>query len=157
MIVWFSINTKQVDSRSPFCTLFRHSTKAHQNPFSSKAKEVASAAAEDAVRQMDMVHEGSVEAFTQKAKELIEERGAEVALAASIAALTGHFRELTGRSLLSAYEGYLGEVFVELDCLGWKSFFFGVGNGKQLEILSSSWKMTGLEENPFFFGRFIQK
>ena len=36
-------------------------------------------------------------------------------------------------------------------------FFFGVGNGKQLEILSSSWKMTGLEENPFFFGRFIQK
>eukprot|EP00434_Breviolum_minutum_P031926 symbB.v1.2.028233.t1/scaffold2972.1/size66174/2 len=71
-----------------------------------QAKEVASAAAEDAVRQMDMVHEGSVEAFTQKAKELIEERGAEVALAASIAALTGHFRELTGRSLLSAYEGY---------------------------------------------------
>jgi len=71
-----------------------------------QAKEVASAAAEDAVRQMDMVHEGSVEAFTQKAKELIEDRGAEVALAASIAALTGHFRELTGRSLLSAYEGY---------------------------------------------------
>ncbi len=103
----------------PLCLAFwtinnpiKPESKKRQHSSPQKAKEVASAAAEDAVRQMDMVHEGSVEAFTQKAKELIEERGAEVALAASIAALTGHFRELTGRSLLSAYEGYLGDVLL---------------------------------------------
>jgi hypothetical protein len=59
-----------------------------------------------------------------KAKELIEERGAEVALAASMAALTGHFRELKGRSLLSAYEGYTALILeserpIESDSKGW--------------------------------------
>jgi len=89
-----------------------------------QAKDVVAAAADDAVRQIDTVHQESVEAFTVKAKELIEERGAEVALAASMAALTGHFRELKGRSLLSAYEGYTALILeserpIESDSKGW--------------------------------------
>lgn len=89
-----------------------------------QAQDVVGAAAEDAVRQMDTVHEESVEAFSKKAKELIEERGAEVALAACMAALTGHFRELKGRSLLSAYEGSTALILesqraIESDSKGW--------------------------------------
>jgi len=86
--------------------------------------DVVAAAAEDAVRQLDHVHQASVDAFMEKAKELIEERGAAVALAASMAALTGHTRELRGRSLLSAYEGQTAlilesERVIETDSKGW--------------------------------------
>ena len=89
-----------------------------------QARDVVAAAAEDAVRQIDTVHQASVEAFTDKARELIEERGAEVALAASMAALTGHFRELKGRSLLSSYDGQTAlllqsERVIETDSKGW--------------------------------------
>lgn len=89
-----------------------------------QARDVVAAAAEDAVRQLDTVHQASVEAFTDKARELIEERGAEVVLAASMAALTGHFRELKGRSLLSSYEGQTAlllqsERIIETDSKGW--------------------------------------
>merc|ERR1712217_132207 len=68
-------------------------------------KEIVGAATEDAVRQLDHVHQASVDAFMERARELIEDRGAEVALAASLAALTGHTRELRGRSVLSSIEG----------------------------------------------------
>lgn len=74
------------------------------------AADVVRAAAGDAVAQLDHVHQDSVEAFLEKARELIEERGAAEALAASMAALTGHTRKLKGRSLLSAYEGYTAMI-----------------------------------------------
>ncbi|CAK9111982.1 unnamed protein product [Durusdinium trenchii] len=87
-------------------------------------KDVVGAAADDAVRQLDTVHEASVEAFTAKAKEVIEERGAEAALAAAMAALTGHFRELKGRSMLSAWEGCTALILeseraIETSSKGW--------------------------------------
>jgi len=89
-----------------------------------QARDVVAAAAEDAVRQIDTVHQASIDAFTDKARELIEERGAEVVLAASMAALTGHFRELKGRSLLSSYDGQTAlllqsERTIETDSKGW--------------------------------------
>ncbi|CAJ1452471.1 unnamed protein product [Effrenium voratum] len=89
-----------------------------------QARDVVGAAADDAVRQIDNVHQASVEAFAEKARELIEERGAEVALAATMAALTGHFRELKGRSLLSSYEGQTAmilksERLIETASKGW--------------------------------------
>jgi len=68
--------------------------------------DVVAAAAGDAVKQLDHVHQDSVDAFADKARELIADRGADVALAAALAALTGHSRRLKGRSLLSAFEGY---------------------------------------------------
>ncbi|CAK0843263.1 unnamed protein product [Prorocentrum cordatum] len=68
--------------------------------------EVVKAASRDAVKQLDHVHQDSVDAFMERAKELIAERGAEVILAASLAALTGHARRLRGRSILSAFEGF---------------------------------------------------
>jgi hypothetical protein len=66
---------------------------------------IVRAAVADAVKQLDHVHQDSIDAFTEGARELIAERDAEVALAASLAALTGHTRRLRGRSLLSAWEG----------------------------------------------------
>lgn len=68
--------------------------------------DVVRAAAADAAKQLDHVHQDSIDAFVERARELIVERGAEVALAATLAALTGHTRRLRGRSLLSAFEGY---------------------------------------------------
>jgi len=68
--------------------------------------DLVKAAAVDVVKQLDHVHQDSVDAFTETAKRLIEERGAEVVLAASLAALSGHTRRLKGRSLLSAWEGF---------------------------------------------------
>lgn len=86
--------------------------------------DVVSSAAEDAVRQLDHVHQASVDAFLEKAREIIADRGAEVALAASLAALTGHTRELRGRSLLSAFEGQTAMILesertIETDSKGW--------------------------------------
>merc|ERR1719401_2003406 len=86
--------------------------------------EVVRAATADAVKQLDHVHQDSVDAFTERARELIAERGAEVILAASLAALTGHSRRLRGRSLLSAFEGSTAMIFesekpIESSSKGW--------------------------------------
>eukprot|EP00933_Yihiella_yeosuensis_P046433 TRINITY_DN41958_c0_g1_i1.p1 TRINITY_DN41958_c0_g1~~TRINITY_DN41958_c0_g1_i1.p1 ORF type:complete len:695 (-),score=158.96 TRINITY_DN41958_c0_g1_i1:55-2139(-) len=68
--------------------------------------DIVKAAAGDVTKQLDHVHQDCVDAFMETSKQLIAERGAEVVLAASLAALSGHHRRLKGRSLLSAWEGF---------------------------------------------------
>jgi len=86
--------------------------------------DIVRAAVADAVKRLDHVHQDSVDAFSSKARELVAERGAEVALAAALAALTGHERRLRGRSLLSAFEGFTAMLLesdrdIEKDSKGW--------------------------------------
>merc|ERR1719409_258619 len=67
--------------------------------------QIVEHAARDAVKTIDLIHQDNIEAFQSFAQELIAERGAEVALAAALAAMAGHERRLARRSLLTSEEG----------------------------------------------------
>jgi ATP-dependent RNA helicase DDX21 len=61
--------------------------------------------AEDAIRAIDEVNEGVLDYFIPSAKELIESRGAEQALAAALAFISGT-TEITSRSMLTSQTGF---------------------------------------------------
>jgi len=61
--------------------------------------------ADDAVRAIDEVNEDVIDYFIPSAKELIESRGAEKALAAALAFISGT-TEITSRSMLTSQTGY---------------------------------------------------
>jgi len=63
------------------------------------------ASAEDASRAIDEVNEGVIDYFIPSAKELIESRGAENALAAALAFISGT-TEIISRSMLTSQTGY---------------------------------------------------
>merc|ERR1719387_16837 len=69
--------------------------------------EVVDSAARDAVKTIDLVHQDNIEAFSDVAKELIKERGAEFVLASALAAMAGCEKRLVRRSLLTSNEGYV--------------------------------------------------
>ena len=62
--------------------------------------------ASDAVRSLEAVNEQVLKYFIPNARELIEEKGAENAVAAALALISGT-TEITDRSLLSSQSGYV--------------------------------------------------
>ncbi|CAD7947515.1 unnamed protein product [Amoebophrya sp. A120] len=66
--------------------------------------DIVKSAAKDSTRFLDSIHQDNVEAFLDQAKQMIEERGAEQALAAAMAGLTGYTKRVQGRSLLSSFQ-----------------------------------------------------
>jgi len=63
------------------------------------------AAAESITESLDKVHESMVEFFGERAQQLIDERGAKVALAQAMALICGYTQPFKSRSLLSSMEG----------------------------------------------------
>lgn len=67
--------------------------------------DIVRTAATDATKMIDNIPAENVEAFSEAAKQLIEDRGAESVLAAALAAMTGYSSRVQGRSLISSMEG----------------------------------------------------
>lgn len=74
-------------------------------------EDIVAAAADDAVKAIIEVSESSLSRFRVAAKTLIESRGAEDALAAALAAISGSASELKARSLLCSQEGFTTYLF----------------------------------------------
>lgn len=74
-------------------------------------EDIVAAAADDAVKAIKEVAESSLSRFREAAKSLIESRGAEDALAAALAAISGSAGELKARSLLCSQEGFTTYLF----------------------------------------------
>nr|XP_034313148.1 nucleolar RNA helicase 2 isoform X2 [Crassostrea gigas] len=68
-------------------------------------EDIISASVEDAVRSIEGVQSETLDYFRSSAKELIAERGAEDALAAALALISGSTK-ITSRSMLSSKEGF---------------------------------------------------
>ncbi|XP_047145195.1 nucleolar RNA helicase 2 isoform X1 [Hydra vulgaris] len=68
-------------------------------------KDLIAASAEDAVRSLDEVKEDVISYFLDCARDLIEKRGAEKALAAALAYISGT-TEIVNRSMLTSQPGY---------------------------------------------------
>jgi len=68
-------------------------------------EELIKASADDAVRSLDEIKEDVIGYFIESAKELIEKRGAENALAAALAYISGT-TEIVSRSMLTSQPGY---------------------------------------------------
>eukprot|EP00184_Porphyridium_aerugineum_P001773 CAMPEP_0184697340 /NCGR_PEP_ID=MMETSP0313-20130426/4330_1 /TAXON_ID=2792 /ORGANISM="Porphyridium aerugineum, Strain SAG 1380-2" /LENGTH=651 /DNA_ID=CAMNT_0027156119 /DNA_START=36 /DNA_END=1987 /DNA_ORIENTATION=- len=73
-------------------------------------KDIVKTAAVDATKHMDNIHEENIDVFRQAAKDLIADRGAEEALAAALACMTGYTLHLKPRSLLSCFEGNIAVI-----------------------------------------------
>ncbi|KAA8492593.1 Nucleolar RNA helicase 2 [Porphyridium purpureum] len=68
-------------------------------------KDIMRGVGEDAVKSMDNVHEENIDMFREAAQKIIKERGAEDALSAALACITGYTSHIKSRSLLSCFEG----------------------------------------------------
>jgi len=68
--------------------------------------DLIKSSADDAIRAIDEVNEGVIDYFIPSAKELIESRGAENALAAALAFISGT-TEITSRSMLTSQTGFV--------------------------------------------------
>merc|ERR1719242_120661 len=68
-------------------------------------EDLIKSSADDAIRAIDEVKEGVIDYFKASAKELIESRGAENALAAALAFISGT-TEINSRSMLTSQTGY---------------------------------------------------
>lgn len=74
--------------------------------------DILKASADDAVKSLDSVKDNVLQVFMPQAEKLIKERGAENALAAALAFISGT-TELSSRSLLSSHAGFKTYVMTQ--------------------------------------------
>jgi ATP-dependent RNA helicase DDX21 len=87
--------------------------------------EIIAASGRQAAEQLDTVDGQAVEVFIETARSLIETMGAEKALAAALACMTGHTQALRQRSLLSNTDGYVTIMFHANREIPTHSYVFG--------------------------------
>lgn len=87
--------------------------------------EIIAASGSQAAEQLETVDKQAIELFVDVAKTLVESMGAEQALAAALACMTGHTQALRQRSLLSNTDGYVTLMFHANREIPTHSYVFG--------------------------------
>ncbi|RUS26355.1 Asp-Glu-Ala-Asp box polypeptide 21 [Jimgerdemannia flammicorona] len=89
-----------------------HKTGVHFETMAApRPEDIIAATTEDALTSIDSVNPQVLPFFEGFAKDLIDKHGAEKALSAALACISGYSQGLPARSLLSATEGYVTLLF----------------------------------------------
>jgi GUCT (NUC152) domain len=95
------------------------------NTTGQQPDDIIAASGEAAIEDMAEVDDKVLPSFAAVAKRLIESRGAEAALCAALACMTGHTKALQARSLLSNSDGYVTLVFKSDKPISYMAYVWG--------------------------------